>query len=373
MGQGRIKVIAVAVCGVFGLLVAGGAFLLAFGSPSASAAPTCSIYWTGAKSGAWATAGNWSLTNGGASAGRTPAATDYVCMSTSPTTAAVTSTVTVAISGINWPTAGSVAPSLTDSSGTFTVGTATSALASTLNALSLQGGTFAGKSVVSSSSLNLNYGTLTGTGTLTLASGGTGTLGAYGDQGVYLTGGHHLVNNGSMATTTDTVNGYNIYVYFQNASTFENAGTFTLTDGAQFVYQDSTANHFQNDAGGSVTYGGTSTATLNVPLINNGNVSVGSGGTVSISDGGTWGATATDSGSGILSLDSGIVTAASGSSFAEVRLNGGTFSGMSTVTSNMNLVYGTLTGTGTLTLASGGAGTLGDYGNQGVYLTGGYH
>src|ERR1019366_4888588 len=106
MGQGRFRVVVVAVCGAFGLLVAGGAFLLAFGSPSASATPTCSIYWTGAKSGVWGTAGNWSLTNGGTSAGRTPASSDYVCMSTSPTTAAVTTTGTVTISGINWPVAG---------------------------------------------------------------------------------------------------------------------------------------------------------------------------------------------------------------------------------------------------------------------------
>ncbi|HEY5109556.1 MAG TPA: Calx-beta domain-containing protein, partial [Acidimicrobiales bacterium] len=94
---------------------------------------------------------------------------------------------------------------------------------------------------------------------------------------VTLSGGYHLVNRGSMTTTTDTVNGWNTYLYFYNASTFENAGTLTLTDNATFTDQDVSANLFQNDAGTTVSYTGSTNAqsvSLNVNATNNGTINV---------------------------------------------------------------------------------------------------
>jgi hypothetical protein len=374
MGQagGTVKravLVAVALAGA-----AAAAFAVTFlGGSTASAAPACTMYWTGHTSGAFATAGNWSLTNGGTSAGRTPAAADFVCMSTAPTTAAVTSAGTVSVAGINWPTVGAVAPGLTLTGGTFTVGTATSAQASTINSLTVQGGKLAGKSAISSSALTLSYGTLNGTGSLTLAPGGTGTLGDAGNVGVTISGGYHLVNQGNLSTTTDVVNGYNTYLSFQNASTFENSGNLTLTDNVQFGYLDATANLLQNDTTGTINYQGATTVTINVPLVDNGAINVGAGGTVSLAGGGTMGPAATQTGVGTLSLDGGTLTASSGSTFSALRIHGGMFSGTSTVTAHLALDYGTLDGSGTLTLAATGTGTLGAQGNQGITLSGGFH
>src|SRR6476620_7090014 len=59
-------------------IAAGG--LAAVAAPPAEAAPgTCTIFWKGTSSTAWETAANWSLTDGGANAGRLPNATDVVC------------------------------------------------------------------------------------------------------------------------------------------------------------------------------------------------------------------------------------------------------------------------------------------------------
>ena len=84
--------------------------------------PPCTIYWTGnANDGNWSTISNWSLTDGGPSAGSTPHSTDVVCMSTNPANAGVTVSVTTTIAGLEWPQAGSALPSLTINGGSFTI------------------------------------------------------------------------------------------------------------------------------------------------------------------------------------------------------------------------------------------------------------
>ena len=80
-------------------------------APGARASGTCTIYFTGATNSGWGTASNWSLTDGGPSAGRTPKNTDYVCMSTAPTRSAVTLAASAAVAGINFPDTGTVHPS----------------------------------------------------------------------------------------------------------------------------------------------------------------------------------------------------------------------------------------------------------------------
>src|SRR3954468_23743372 len=84
--------------GVAGLLTAVGLgaatayALMIAGGGAADAAGTCTIYWTGATNATWSsTVTNWSLTDGGGSAGRVPTTTDFVCMSTAPVRPAVLS------------------------------------------------------------------------------------------------------------------------------------------------------------------------------------------------------------------------------------------------------------------------------------------
>ena len=85
-----------------------------FGVGTADASPTCTIYWTGKTSTGWGTATNWSLINGGGSAGHVPGVSDYVCMSTSASNIAVDlkSSTTTTIAGISWPRTGTLAPQL---------------------------------------------------------------------------------------------------------------------------------------------------------------------------------------------------------------------------------------------------------------------
>ena len=139
--------------------------VLLFGSGSAGATPTCSIYWTGKSSTAWETKANWSFTDGGAAATRTPNSTDYVCMSTAPTTANVDYTGTpasVTVVGLNWPTVGSVSPVLNLTNGTFTSGAGTTPPGSTVASLSVTGTTLIPKGALSTSNLNFAYGTVDG-------------------------------------------------------------------------------------------------------------------------------------------------------------------------------------------------------------------
>src|ERR1700677_1375713 len=71
-------------------LVVGGGGGLAVGlsaSPAGAQGPTCTISWNNASGGSWSTAGDWTVTGGGAA--RVPTSTDDVCI-TVPGTYTVT-------------------------------------------------------------------------------------------------------------------------------------------------------------------------------------------------------------------------------------------------------------------------------------------
>jgi len=147
----------------------------------AAAGSTCTIYWTGETSTNWSTNSNWSLTDGGVSAGRVPSSSDYVCMSTSASNIAVdlNSSTTSTIAGINWPQTGSLSPSL-EVDDTLTIGSKTAVDSSTLNELDIQGTVVLYKGEVATSSSLTLTGTLEGPGKFTVS--GPATLGSSSDE-----------------------------------------------------------------------------------------------------------------------------------------------------------------------------------------------
>ena len=363
MVRRRMKTMAVMLSMVFGVALAGGVLLAVFGSSTASAGTTCSIYWTGKTGQTWSTSSNWSLTNGGGAATRTPTATDYVCMSTAPTRKTASLTTSETVGGINWPQTATVSPSLTDS-GSLTIGNHTTSYASTIDNLTVSG-------------------SLAGTATLTVPPTGTLTL-----TGGTLSG-SHLINQGT-ATQTGMTN-------FYAGSTLENAGSLVLADNSTLYDADNNAsNLLTNDLGATLTYSSanSSDAIVYVAWSNAGTVDVAGNSTlysygtfdntnsVSVADTSTLylqqGSSASHSDTGsynvvagaLLNIAGGTRTIGAGASFtgagqvavtggtadfavgvpvSNLTLAGGTVTGSPTV-ADATLTNGTLTGSGTMTL-----------------------
>ena len=197
--------------------------IAAFGAGTADASPTCTIYWTGKTSTAWGTATNWSLIDGGGSAGHAPGVSDYVCMSTSPTNATPTipSTGNVTVAGINWGEAGAVQPNLTVS-GKLTVGDSTAVDASTIYQLSVTGTLVSYKGeAIAATDVTLS-GTLNGPGTLTVS--GPATLNSGASLGTYTTPSTaaHLVLQGATTVASGTE-------YFSGGSELRERGDVDAT------------------------------------------------------------------------------------------------------------------------------------------------
>ena len=330
MFKSRIRLVSALLGLLLGSTFAAGLLFAVLGSSSASASTTCTIYWTGAKSSAWGTAGNWSLTDGGPTAARTPAASDYVCMSTAPTTAAATITTTVAVGGINWPQSGSVSPSLTDS-GTLTVGNKTTSYASAIDQLTVSG-------------------SLAGTATVTVPSAGSLVLNSGSLAGV------HLINSGSGSV--------NAQIQLSKSGELENAGTLNLTDSSDLIDSDSTATLLLNDASGTIAYASSAAGTTYIEtafnnagavrLTGNGTLYTDYGNSPSGSDTGSYNAaTGTQ-----IEFNSGTRTIGSGSSFSgagAIQVGGASvgFSAPTTIP-NLQLSGGSLDGPAAVTIPVGG-------------------
>ena len=273
-----------------------------FTSP-VSAAPTCTIYWTGASGTAWNIGSDWSLTDGGPKAGRLPTGADYVCMSTAPVNQSVTLNTNATVGGINWPATATVTPTLTMAAYNLTL--KTTADPSTVDRFVLSGGSLAGPA------------------TLTV----TGTLGLNGTNSNALTGAH-LINKGVATETGD-------YIGLNNSSVLENAGTLNLTDGFEIFSNDTTANQLENDASGTINYTSTAAAStqISVATVNAGMLTLGgnstldvdgpsfdNSGTGTVNAGGTTTFSA-EAGNSVSNVDAGTYSVASG---AAVDSRGGT-------------------------------------------------
>jgi large repetitive protein len=111
-------------------------------------------------------------------------------------------------------------------------------------------------------------GTLSGPGTLTVASGSTVTMA----NGSTVGAGLDLINQGNLTLASGA------QVGMKQGSLINNAGTFTTRDGSVLLDDDNTGNALFNNAGATVGYpGGSSGADLAVTFDNHGAVSVGSG------------------------------------------------------------------------------------------------
>ena len=228
---------------------------------------TCTMYWTGATSSAWETASNWSLTNGGASAGRVPNALDTVCMSTTPVTPNATISSNVNVGNILWPATSGAAPHLTVSStGALDVADPTTAAISNLSdagTITLGSSTTLGVDTLSTSGVPI----FVGPGTLSINVGGTATLAGNSPT---LRGGVTFVNNGTTTLPASTS------IYLSNRSIIKNNGTFTVGAGSDLCDVDRSGSYFWNTTSGIFDVNGAS-ATVHVPTTNNGTLNVLSG------------------------------------------------------------------------------------------------
>ncbi|MEA2493090.1 MAG: hypothetical protein QOJ29_1001, partial [Thermoleophilaceae bacterium] len=235
---------------------------------SGSAVPTCTIYWTGASSDNWSTMANWAFNAAGTTAAtRTPVASDYVCMSTTPTARPlirITAGSSVSVNGINWTTsAGSLA---VRSSSALTIGTA---VPSTLYALEVSGSstlTLNGNLGVTNGA-TLKNAVVNGTKILTLSGTTTSVIGDPTTAATVTFDGAKLSNQGPLTvqgiTTGFTLN----YLYLYNGAQFTNTGSVTWGDQAQ-VQDNDTASYIANLATGAMSYAGSS-ATAEANLITN--------------------------------------------------------------------------------------------------------
>ncbi len=257
-----------------GLLCLAGAVLplLVVVASHASAKPSCTIYWTGRVSSDWSTTGNWSLTDGGPSAGRTPASSDAVCMSTSPGTDDVDQSATVTIGTLSWPRTAKVSPTLTNSGSLTLAG----AGASTLYSLQDSGIVTAAttSSTLSITTLQLS-GTLHGPGTFSVSGAASVSEGFVENTTLVLRGATVITEQG-LALADDGV-----------PANVEVAGTMTLTDAADV--HGGTGTTLSVDPGGTISFPGTADqeAYLDTDQVANDGTVATTGGTLFVQGSGT--------------------------------------------------------------------------------------
>lgn len=313
VGMGVLTVLAAGIFSILGLLL----------SHTVSASPTCTSNWVGGASSNpndWGTAKNWSPS-------KVPTASDFVCMSASPTNTAITisSSTTANAAGIDFPASGSTAPSLTVD-GPLNLG----ADASTVDNLTVD-------------YVGADNGSITGTKAQpSLTVTGTGTL-----ENAYLTNLDVIVTGTTSVVKADDVS-------LETDSTLEVAsgGTLALGDGSS-VESDST-DTFTIDDGGTLKYNGSATgdtADIDLAITINGAVTVNTA-TLAFNDQGVLGSTASASttGTGVAALESTFTAGPSG----------GTLTGFT--------VYDTYLSGGTFTIPAGKTATLDDSDLTGTVL-----
>ena len=230
-----------------------------------------------------------------------------------------------------------------------------------LKQLQITGSVAPQTSVVLNAASTSLTGDLTGPGTVTLASGSQLTMGyASGLQG-----GVRLVNKGTtqvqMGDNGGCYSGEGLY----GGSVLENAGTLVMVDNAVLgqCSDSSTANQVVNDAGATISYGGSkaaSSAAISVPVQDAGAIQV-SQGTLNISVG-VGSGSPTFSGAGTVDI-TGTASLPSGTSMSglkQLQITGSVAPQTSVVLNAASTsLTGDLTGPGTVTLASGSQLTMG--------------
>ncbi len=335
--------------------------------------------WTNPSGGSWDAASNWST-------GTVPGPADDVVINVSGATPTVT--ISSNVESVNSITA---SDPLVISGGGLTV-----AANSTISGLSMSGGILNGSGTVTvTGAFDWTGGDLDGTGNTTITR--LGTLSIAGSSTKFLTG-DHVLNNEGTGTWSGTWE-------FDGSpgSTFDNTGTFTALNDANFSNGGAGAGVILNNSG-TFTKSGTSgtTSFIGNILNNSGTVAVDSG-TLSLNAGfatqvesGTFdvapgavlqfasnidtlseGDVQLDAGtqllgSGLYELDLGTITVNADVSVADFTMTGGTQNGLGTltVTGSFDWTGGDLDGAGNTTVASGG--TFSIAGPSTEYLTEGH-
>ncbi|HEY3853394.1 MAG TPA: hypothetical protein VGO67_03260, partial [Verrucomicrobiae bacterium] len=237
------------------------AFLIAVITAASSQAAT--ITWTNTAGGNWSVAANWNPN-------QVPGASDTALITT-PGTYSITNSATASVSVLTLGGA-SGTQTLHLSSGTFTI-----ASASTGNAQGI---------------LNLNGGTLSGAGSLTLAGSFDWTAGTINNTGGVLLNGTSTLSGGTVVLNGGLLANAGTLTWSSGTFGLEN-GTFTNQVGATF---NITSDVSFNNYGGTSTFGnaglvektgGTGTTAFSpATFINTGDVQVQSG-TLNVNNGGT--------------------------------------------------------------------------------------
>jgi Ca2+-binding RTX toxin-like protein len=256
------------------------------------------------------------------------------------------------------------AASMWSASVMMTGGTLTGTGALTLsNKLSLSGGTITGAGILTLSELNWSGGTISGTGKKTV-SGALNLSGYQSLDGTTLetSGATIWTGNGQFygynnATWNNTSTGTidlqgDADLSNQSGGVFNNAGTFTKSNGVTDGSDESFSNFVFNNTGTvnvkkgtlRLTGGGTNSKTFNIDL----------GATLKHTSDYTYNTGSSVTGTGNLLLEGGTVTVAAASTWsAPVVLTGATLTGTGalTISNKLNWSGGTITGTGKKTVS----------------------
>src|SRR5208282_866108 len=358
----------------------------------------CSVTWTGAASGQWGTAANWST-------GAVPIATDNVCVASGFTVtvgalAAANQTInslTVLGSSTLAFTSGPLTVTTTASIPTLNVtgGTITfSGSAVITTALSISNGTASFNGPTTLAALTLNGGTLTGTSNLTVTgafnwTGGTlsttGTTTATGGINISGTGTTVILGAGTLSSTGHTIQNGTSTLRIENGAVFSQTATAIYDAQSVFGITTATTGTFNNAgtfnrsgaAGGALPVGVTfnNTGAVNVQISEldfNAGGSCPTGGSITLASGvilgfnaGTFNMACALSGAGNVNTVGGTFNFATGASatgvsslfvattttiasgvnlgIATVNVQtGGTLEGTGTITGNVSVIGGTV-------------------------------
>jgi hypothetical protein len=238
--------------------------------------------------------------------------------------------------------------------------------------LSFASGTLSGSAILTvTETFSWTGGTMNGTGSLVIGPLATGAIS--GGAGKSLDGGRQLLNEGDLTLSGATVD-------FSNGgganATFDNRGTFTVTDEADFTWSNFNGQPvFVKNSGTFVKSGtGTTTVLATTQFINSGNIEVLSG-ILQLSTQGTHSGTLSVNAGATLNLSSGNFNLTAGGTLAvagAIRISGGaltlndpaTFANgielsaggltvnSTTETPSLTMSGGTLGGSGVLTVAN---------------------
>lgn len=356
------------------ILVVLTSLLVLFAAPSLGA----TYQWTGG-AGNWNDSTKWSpsgVPGPADTANVTGAGTYTVTLNVPATVAALTigcgntcgSTITLAVSGnaltVNGPLTVNFGGNLNLSGSTVSLNGASNVLSG--GAIAHTGGTLTGTGALTiSGSYTWGGGTLSGTGATTVASSGSLSIGGpgypvldaraltndgsitYSPTTSYLSiqNGAVLTNNNLFQVVSDAI------LYSSSGGVINNAGSFTKStaSGLTDIYGE-----FNNTGSVALSSG---TVELSANGTHGGSFSIGNGATLRL-NGGThsFGAGTAISGAGTLEIASGVMSVDSALTIdaAIVSLAGGTLTGAAnrTITNQFVLHGGTLSGTGTTTVAA---------------------